>query len=143
MDTQQELEYRTFEYLKRFKKRHFVCIIFIATFLAIVNSTLDIIALQNSFVGVKEEEGNITVKNFEEMEETMFINKTLCTFIKQFNLSGRIKLTLCHYNGLRVDIRRFIWNKPTIQGIWLNLKEWNQLVRYFSQIQGAVLNALN
>ena len=67
-------------------------------------------------------------------------NGTLCAKFQQFKLSNQKRITVCYYNEIRVDLRRFIGHRSTIQGVWLTLKEWNNFVMFFSKIQKAVIN---
>ena len=63
-------------------------------------------------------------------------NNTLCKYLKQFNLSTNKKVSVCAYNGaVRINFRRFIDKKATIQGIYLNVQEWRTLLRLWGKIQ--------
>ena len=75
----------------------------------------------------------------EYEEELNTPNGTLCVRFKQFKLSDSKRLTVCYYDGIRIDVRRFVGNTPSIQGIWITLQEWNKFVRYFASIQHTVI----
>ena len=67
---------------------------------------------------------------------------TLCLYLKQFSLSVRTKVSVCSYQGaVRIDIRRFIGERSTIRGIWLNKGEWRALLHLWGAIQKAVADA--
>ena len=71
-------------------------------------------------------------------------NATLCTYLKQFKLSGSKRISVCANNQhVRVDIRRFIDDKATIQGIWINPKEWLALIRLQGKINLSMTFAKN
>ena len=71
-------------------------------------------------------------------------NATLCTYFKQFKLSGSKRISVCAYNQhVRVDIRRFIDDKATIQGIWINSEEWLALIRLQGKINLSMTFAKN
>ena len=71
-------------------------------------------------------------------------NATLCTYLKQFKLSGSKRISVCAYNHhVRVDIRRFIDDKATIQGIWINSEEWLALIRLQGKINLSMTFAKN
>ena len=57
-------------------------------------------------------------------------NAALCTYLKQFKLSGSKIISVYAYNPhVKVDIHRFIDDKATIQGIWINSEEWLAMIR--------------
>ena len=71
-------------------------------------------------------------------------NATLCTYLKQFKLSGSKRISFCAYNQhVRVDIRRFIDDKATIQVIWINSEEWLALIRLQGKINLSMTFAKN
>lgn len=48
-------------------------------------------------------------------------NMTLCTFFKHFPITRNVVISVCMLNKhIRVDIRYFVNDEPTIQGIYLN-----------------------
>ena len=71
-------------------------------------------------------------------------NQSLCTYLKTLKLSSSKKVSICTYKqSVRVDIRRFIGPRATIQGIWLNMQEWRTLLRLWGRIQMNITNAEN
>ena len=63
-------------------------------------------------------------------------NTSFCSFIRQYKLhSGSKRATVCVYqNRVRLDIRQFILDKPTIKGIVLNYDEYRSLDAQWSSI---------
>lgn len=62
-------------------------------------------------------------------------NKTMCTFLKHFPISRNVVISLCMLNKhIRVDIRYFVHDEPTIQGIYLNELQWNGLLTLLPKI---------
>lgn len=48
-------------------------------------------------------------------------NTTLCSYLKHFSLSRNIVISVCLLNKhIRIDIRHFVNDKPTIRGIYLD-----------------------
>ena len=71
-------------------------------------------------------------------------NQSLCTYLKALKLSSSKKVSICAYKqSVRVDIRRFIGPRATIQGIWLNMEEWRTLLCLWGRIQMNIANAEN
>ena len=57
-------------------------------------------------------------------------NTSLCIFGKQLKLSDDKRLTICNYKeDVRIDIRKFVNDKPSIRGIWLSKEEYEELLR--------------
>jgi len=78
-----------------------------------------------------------------QMEDQQF-NTTLCRYIKQYPLPENYFVTICSYQGeIRIDFRKFINNYPTIQGVYLNTRQWNYLKRLSSRIDEAIDKALS
>ena len=74
--------------------------------------------------------------SYDSSQET---NKTLCSYLKSFPLSSDKKVSVCTYHGaVRIDIRRFLNDSATIQGIWLKEAEWSTLVKLLPYIQVSV-----
>lgn len=62
-------------------------------------------------------------------------NSTLCSFLKHFPLSRSIIISVCLLNKhIRVDIRHFVNDKPTIRGIYLYEWQWNGLLKLLPKI---------
>ena len=58
------------------------------------------------------------------------LNSTLCGYIRRFRLPEEYFVTVCLcQKTVRIDFRKFINGKPTIQGFFLNLNQWNYLKR--------------
>ena len=69
-------------------------------------------------------------------------NNTLCSFLRQLNLSTNKKVSICTYNkAVRIDIRHYIGPRATIKGIWLNTEEWMTLLRLWGRIQMNIAHA--
>lgn len=59
----------------------------------------------------------------------------MCTFLKHFPISRNFVISLCMLNKhIRVDIRYFVNDEPTIQGIYLNELQWNGLLTLLPKI---------
>lgn len=59
----------------------------------------------------------------------------MCTFLKHFPISRNVVISLCMLNKhIRVDIRYFVNDEPTIQGIYLNELQWNGLLTLLPKI---------
>jgi hypothetical protein len=68
-----------------------------------------------------------------QMEDQQF-NTTFCMYIKQYPLPEKYFVTICSFQGeIRIDFRKFINNYPTIQGVYLNTRQWN----YFKRLKQA------
>ena len=136
--------------LPRRKKKRIIFIVFSLTFFGILATTSEIATLCNIAVSMKHLKNETkftfiqipptTTPHMEGSVELSPPNGTLCVKFKQFKLSNQKRLTVCEYNGIRVDFRRFIGHHPSIQGVWLTLKEWNNLVMYFARIQKTVID---
>lgn len=71
------------------------------------------------------------------------VNATvLCTLFEQYRLSGNVRITVCDHvhEGLRVDIRQFLNNKPTIKGIALSKSSFESLSNFWPNITATVLD---
>jgi len=67
------------------------------------------------------------------------LNRTLCSYIKQFPLGNNHYATVCHWEGKAfVDIRRFHNGTATIRGIPLHLVQWWNLVNQVKRIELAI-----
>lgn len=79
-------------------------------------------------------------KRLEATEVPM--NNSLCTYAKQFDLPNDYVVTVCTYQErVRIDVRKFVGNQPTILGYFLQTNEWNQLKRLTPSIDEAILEA--
>ena len=77
------------------------------------------------------------------MEDQQF-NTTFCRYIKQYPLPENYFVTICSYQGeIRIDFIKFINNYPTIQGVYLNTRQWNYFKRLSSHIDEAIDKALS
>ena len=66
-------------------------------------------------------------------------NDTTCVFVKRYNLTERIYLTVCNLNGyVTLDIRQFLNNTPTVKGIALSLHQWLTLKQMIHPIDTAI-----
>lgn len=62
-------------------------------------------------------------------------NTTLCSYLKHFSLSRNIVISVCLLNKhIRIDIRHFVNDKPTIRGIYLDEWQWNGLLKLLPKI---------
>lgn len=69
-------------------------------------------------------------------------NQTACIYLKQFDLTDNVIISVCNRGGVIVlDIRLFINHTATIRGIPLNLKQWTTLKRILPSVNGAIENA--
>ena len=134
---------------KTWKRRKFILIAVIMTIVITVNISMHVVTINGlnlrngttfSVINVTKPLVNSNFSQNDSIEEDNVRNKTLCVYFKQFKLSNAKRVTVCYYNGLRIDIRRFIGSFSTIQGVWLTEAEWFQFVAHFSEIQSAVVN---
>ncbi|OOY59379.1 hypothetical protein BOW04_12255 [Solemya velum gill symbiont] len=71
-------------------------------------------------------------------------SRTLCSHITSYPLSGGIYLTVCRYQeAVRVDLRRFFGEQPSIRGIHLNTNQWNRLRGYMGRVDRDIVRASN
>ena len=69
-------------------------------------------------------------------------NATACVFVKRYNLSDNIYLTVCNLNGyIMLDIRQFLNETSTLKGIELDLRQWLTLKQLTHQIHVAIVEA--
>ena len=69
-------------------------------------------------------------------------NATVCVFVKRYNLSENIYLTVCNLNGyIMLDIRQFLNETSTIKGFGLELRQWLTLKQLTHQIDVAIVEA--
>jgi hypothetical protein len=88
--------------------------------------------------------GNNVSRVEVEHDDSYTGNNTLCTFLKQFNLSRSKKVSVCAYNGaVRIDFRRFIGEQATIQGISFRVNEFRTLLQLWGKIQMNIATAEN
>lgn len=74
--------------------------------------------------------------DYNESNHTTEVNSnmTLCSFIKMFPVTDNLKVTVCVLKKhLRIDIRYFIRNNPSLRGIFFDVKQWNELVKFYPQ----------
>ena len=94
----------------------------LSTTLVMTNSVYDMERKHNSSDCIR-----ITGQTYDSNEQW---NSTLCGYIKQFRLPEEYYVTVCLYQKtVRIDFRKFINGKPTIQGFYLNVNQWNYLKR--------------
>ena len=66
-------------------------------------------------------------------------NATACVYVKRYNLSENIYLSVCNLNGyIMLDIRQFINESSTIKGIGLNTRQWSSLKQLTQHIDVAI-----
>lgn len=66
-------------------------------------------------------------------------NNTLCSYLKPFQLPGEYFVTVCLYQKIvRLDFRKFLNGKPTIQGLYLDVNQWNYLKRLQNHIDTSI-----
>ncbi|OOZ21251.1 hypothetical protein BOW31_12875 [Solemya velum gill symbiont] len=67
------------------------------------------------------------------------LNRTLCTYVKQYHLRGGTYVTVCNHSGeMILDVRRFVNGTATILGIPLTLRQWLILKQLTPEIDRAV-----
>lgn len=72
----------------------------------------------------------------------VILNASLCTYAEQFPLPQNFFVTVCTYQAeIRIDVRKFIGDTPTILGYFVNEKQWNHLKKLVPSIDQAVVNA--
>lgn len=87
------------------------------------------------------EKANTTKERLDSQSQQ---NDTLCDYMKPFQLPGEYYVTVCLYQkAVRIEFRKFIIGKPTIQGLYLNLNKWNYLKRLQNYIDVSIESALN
>ena len=89
-----------------------------------------------------------TIKNVTDcirltaQTEDQQFNTTLCRYIKQYPLPENYFVTICSYQGeIRIDFLNFINNYPTIQGLYLNTRQWNYLKILTPHIEKCITHA--
>jgi hypothetical protein len=85
---------------------------------------------------------DFTVNNSvqEKIGKTFMLNNTLCQMLTQIpvRFSNKI-ISVCTYDSeVRVDIRDFFSNVPSVRGIWFKIKEWKEFCRIMYEINRAV-----
>jgi hypothetical protein len=67
-------------------------------------------------------------------------NNSLCVFMSQISVRQSNKIvTVCMYiDNIRVDIREFYSNLPSIKGIWFSLNEWVEFCKMIYDINKIV-----
>ena len=69
-------------------------------------------------------------------------NNSTCVYVKRYHLLENIYATVCNLDGyIVIDLRKFINNTATINGIQLNLQQWQSLKLTSSTIDVAVAEA--
>jgi hypothetical protein len=109
--------------------------------LSIMNATLAITSNLHKVDTTK----NVTdcIRLTAQMEDQQF-NTTFCRYIKQYPLPEKYFVTICSFQGeIRIDFRKFINNYPTIQGVYLNTRQWNYFKGLSSHIDEAIDKALS
>ncbi len=72
------------------------------------------------------------------------MNTSLCSYAKQFPLPKDYIVTVCTYQErVRIDVRRFIGDRATILGYFLNTEQWNHLKQLIPKIDQAIREATN
>jgi hypothetical protein len=124
------------------QRKRIIVIVFCMSIFIIVNISL--VVLINSIFYVKMEKNKInsfpvdeivhstTESVLSDLVSSISHNHTnYC--IKQFELPNSNKrISVCLYEGdIRVDIRVFLSNKPTIKGIYLSALEWKEFEKMY------------
>ena len=113
----------------------FAAIVFIITLFITV--TITVTSLSHSKTIYMKNESWYYARRADD-DGTYTENNTLCSFLRQLNLSSNKKVSICTYNkAVRIDIRHYIHVGPraTIKGIWLNAEEWMTLLCLWGRIQ--------
>ena len=114
----------------------FAAIVFIITLSITVTITVTSLSHSSKTIYMKNESWYYARR--ADDDGTYTENNTLCSFLRQLNLSSNKKVSICTYNkAVRIDIRHYIHVGPraTIKGIWLNAEEWMTLLRLWGRIQ--------
>ena len=125
-------------YIPHLEKKRLAVVTLVLGSFFIVTLTLDILTMKNVQLHKRNETFNITQPQ-ENLDTT--VNNTLCAYVSQFRLSEDKRVTVCLYDVIRIDIRRFFGAYASIQGIWLTVEEWNQLLKLWGKIQRAIIAA--
>ena len=125
------------------KKRRTIIFCCTLSIVFVLNISLEVVALPRMRTQSLENL-NWTARNMDLKNHTDRSKGTLCKYMQQFELSSTKRITVCDLpgNDLRVDIRRFIGNSPTIQGIWITKDEFYTLLKLWGKIQDAIHSAL-
>ena len=77
-----------------------------------------------------------------EVKVTDSNNETACIYVKRYNLSDHVYLTVCNLNGeILIDIRQFFNQTASLRGIPLNLHQWYSLKQMSQMVDSAVHEA--
>ena len=126
--------------VKKYSLKKYISIVCLAFMLLFINTSLEILNVYSLKNNLKPH-NNASNNHYNHTQwEIPVSNNTMCAYMKQFRLSERRRITICHMypHQFRIDIRRFIGTKPTIQGIWLNKQEWNVMLMLWGKIQSVV-----
>jgi hypothetical protein len=108
----------------------------IITFLTIISVSIYAIEIStsvqiesNEYMSKRKKFNNIS--NISHEFEFVSENDTLCEYMSQISIRYSNKIvTVCMFNKkVRVDIREFYSNIPSIKGIWFTINEWRELCK--------------
>jgi hypothetical protein len=123
---------------ERLRQRKKMFIIFYMCVFIVVNITLTVLVSSMFYIKLHDDKplaidevmyaSNGSMLN-DLVTSTSHNHTNYC--IKQFKLPNSNKrISVCLYEGeIRVDIRVFLFNKPTIKGIYLSVSEWKEFDR--------------
>ena len=110
----------------------------VVVLLSIMSATL---AITSNLHVCKGENTTDCIKLTTQPVDLQF-NSTLCSYMKQYQLPGGYYTTVCSYQGyIRIDVRKFINDRPTIQGFFVNTRQWNYLKRLKNSIDKSISEA--
>lgn len=131
------------KYCNNNKNKIFTCTI--CTVIIIVFVSIVCVYAKNDRSIMIDDSNLYNVSEFNN--KTMFFNNsnkaegdTLCRMISQLSIRYSNKIvTVCMYNyQIRVDIREFYSNVPSIRGIWFLINEWKEFCKIMFEINKAV-----
>ena len=112
----------------------------VVVLLSIMSATLAI----TSNIHIGEKPVNISdcirLRTTDTKQQQLDFNS--CSYIKQFRLPEEYYVTICRYQGvIRIDVRKFLNDRPTIQGFFLNTNQYRYLKRLISHIDESISSA--
>lgn len=114
----------------------FVLLLFLVIFIAEISVCLYEINLarkidQSNYFNITDYNKTDKDQYDNVYKEILIFNQSLCDLISHISIRYSNKVvTVCMYEeDIRIDIREFYGNKPSIKGIWFSLSEWKEFTR--------------
>jgi hypothetical protein len=132
--------------IQKFCKNSRICILILPIIISIIIICLSgyAVKISNDILLDKSNFYNYSDENKKDIifsqNKNLFFNNSLCEFISQISVKYSNKIvTVCMYNKhIRVDIREFYSNTPSIKGIWFSINEWIEFCKMMYDINKIV-----